>query len=216
MDAEFWHDLWEKKDIGFHQADFNPLMVKHFGALGLEKGVHVFVPLCGKTRDIAWLLSQGYRVTGAELSETAVQELYADLGVTPDVAQDGPLLRYAADGLVVFVGDVFDVSAERLGAVDAVYDRAALVALPEEMRQAYVAHVTTATGAAPQCVIIFTYDQTAMEGPPFSINAMMLENYFHGSYSVEMREVFEIPGPGLKGQVPATESVWLLTGKAGA
>lgn len=213
MDAEFWHDLWEKQDIGFHQADFNPLMVKHFAALRLDRGAHIFVPLCGKTRDIAWLLSQGYRVTGAELSETAVQDLYAELGVVPEVTQDGPLTRYAADGLVVFVGDVFDVTADRLGAVDAVYDRAALVALPEEMRQRYVAHVIAATETAPQVVIVFTYDQTAMEGPPFSINAIMIDNYFEDTYAIKMRESVDIPGPGLKGQVPARESVWLLTTK---
>lgn len=213
MEAEFWHERWAARELGFHQADFNPLMVKHFAALELETGAHVFVPLCGKTRDIAWLLSQGYRVTGAELSETAVQELYAELGVTPDVTQDGPLKRYAADGLVVFVGDVFEVTAERLGAVDAVFDRAALVALPEEMRLRYVVHVIDATQTAPQFVIIFTYDQSAMDGPPFSINAMMLDVYFQDNYAVQMLEVCDVPGPGLKGQVPATESVWLLTEK---
>lgn len=214
MDASFWHDLWAKHDIGFHQAEYNPLMLAHFPALA--EGARVFVPLCGKTRDIAWLLSQGYRVTGAELSETAVRELFADLGVAPEVTQDGPLRRYAADGLVVFVGDVFDLTADRLGPVDAVYDRAALVALPEVIRQRYVDHVIAATGAAPQVVIVFTYDQAAMDGPPFSIDAMMMERYFGGTYAVMMRDAVKVPGPGLKGKVPATESAWLLTDKAQA
>lgn len=34
MEADFWHRKWATNDIGFHQGEANPLLVKHFAALG--------------------------------------------------------------------------------------------------------------------------------------------------------------------------------------
>jgi thiopurine S-methyltransferase len=76
MQADFWHQRWAKGEIGFHESDINPLLIAHFANLGLEPGQRVFVPLCGKTHDISWLLAQGYNVVGAELSETAIKALF--------------------------------------------------------------------------------------------------------------------------------------------
>src|SRR5574337_641591 len=67
MDPNFWREKWAKGEIAFHQREANPLLVEHMARLELPPGSRVFLPLCGKTRDIAWLLSQGYRVCGAEL-----------------------------------------------------------------------------------------------------------------------------------------------------
>jgi thiopurine S-methyltransferase len=69
VDASYWHNRWQSQNIkGFHLPTPNPLLVRHFPALGLPKGARVFVPLCGKSVDLPWLASQGYRVAGAELS----------------------------------------------------------------------------------------------------------------------------------------------------
>ena len=59
MEPDFWHQKWQSNEIGFHKAEANPLLVEHFSALGLDAGARVFVPLCGKTLDIRWLLAQG-------------------------------------------------------------------------------------------------------------------------------------------------------------
>src|SRR6185503_16992975 len=150
---------WERNEIGFHNAEAHPLLVAHFGALSLPKGSRVFLPLCGKTRDIDWLLASGYRVAGAELSPIAVEQLFAELGTVPEVAEIGQLRRYSADGSDIFAGDIFALSRDVLGPVDAVYDRAALVALPKDMRGNYAAHLAEVTGRAPQLLISFDYDQ---------------------------------------------------------
>lgn len=211
MDAGYWHTKWAQGDINFHQADFNTLMTKNFQALGLQVGAHVFVPLCGKTRDIAWLLQQGYRVTGVELNEDAVIALFHDLGLHPDVSQDGSLLRYATVDLVVFVGDIFAVSRLTLGPVHAVYDRAALVALPDTLRADYAAHISRITDGAMQFILTFTYDQSQMNGPPFSVTNEMLADLYGATYQREVLERVTLPGKGLKGRVPATETAWALT-----
>jgi len=209
MEADFWHRKWANNDIGFHEGAVNPLLVKHFSSLGLERGDRVFLPLCGKTLDIHWLLSNDYRVVGAELSKLAVEQLFDELGVEPVVSACGPSRRYSAPNLDVFVGDIFDVSRELLGPVDAIYDRAALVALPEAMRGRYTAHLMDITAKAPQLLICFEYDQSLMAGPPFSLAGAEVARHYRATYEVTLLDGVDIAGR-FKGKIPATESVWLL------
>jgi thiopurine S-methyltransferase len=209
MEHHFWHDKWARGDIGFHEADANPLLVQHFDALGLAPGSRVFLPLCGKTRDIAWLLEKGYRVAGAELSQVAIDQLFAELGVVPQVATEGQSLHYRAPDIDIHVGDIFELTRANLGSVDAVYDRAALVALPEALRTRYAAHLMQLTGTAPQLLICFEYDQAALAGPPFSIPDAEVQQHYDRAYALHCLSSSALPG-GLKGKCPAMEKVWLL------
>ena len=209
MDATFWHERWREKSIGFHNAEVNPLLVRYFSSLALSPGSRVFLPLCGKTRDIAWLLGQGFRVAGVELSEIAVSELFDELGVVPEREAVGELMCFRVDGLAIFQGDIFDLDRETLGAVEAIYDRAALVALPESMRARYTQHLIQMSDAAPQLLINYDYDQSRMPGPPFSISDNELRRHYAGHYRLKSLYNEELEG-GLKGQCPAREKVWLL------
>lgn len=214
MDHEFWHERWQHNEIGFHAPVPNPLLIAHFGALSLKAGDRVFLPLCGKTLDIGWLLSQGFRVVGAELSEKAVKELFAELGVVPEVTETGAVRRYRGEAVEVFVGDILALTQTLLGKVDAVYDRAALVALPLEMRKRYAAHLRTITITAPQLLLCFEYDQREMDGPPFSIRDEEVELHYARHYALEKLASVDVAG-GLKGQCAARENVWLLSRQPG-
>ena len=209
MDTSFWLQRWETNNIGFHKSEVNPILVQYLKKLSLEEGSRVFVPLCGKTRDIAWLLSNGYRVAGAELIEMAVEQLFDELGVAPQISEAGAVKHYSAQNIDIFVGNIFDVSGDRLGPVDAVYDRAALVALPEEMRHRYTAHLMEITSKASQLLISYEYDQTLMAGPPFSISNEEVNQHYKESYDITLVKSSNLPG-GLKGKCAAQESVWLL------
>ena len=209
MDASFWHKKWEINQIGFHQDVTNPLLIKHIGKLELNKGDRIFIPLCGKTVDIAWLLSEGYQVVGVELSEIAIKQLFEALGITPEISNTGQLIHYHADNIDLFIGDIFDLSVKVLGHVDAVFDRAALVALPPEMRLRYSAHMVTLTNTAPQLIICFEYDQSVMNGPPFSIIASEVEQHYAAHYDLTLLDAPNLKG-GLKGRVDAIEAIWLL------
>lgn len=209
MDASFWHQKWESNDIAFHQAEANSLLVNYFHELSLAKGGRIFLPLCGKTRDIAWLLSKGYRVAGAELSPIAVEQLFQGLGVAPQIAEAETASRYSAENIDIFCGDIFLVSDKMLGPVDAVYDRAALVALPKDMRGRYTAHLMKMTAQAPQLLICYDYDQNMMEGPPFSISNEEVRQHYEGRYALRLIASTDVPG-GLKGKCAAKENVWLL------
>lgn len=208
MEHSFWHDRWESGRIGFHEGEPNKLLVAHLSALAVPDGGRVFVPLCGKTLDIGWILSRGHQVVGAELSELAIRQLFEELGADPTISDMGTLKRYRAIDIEIFVGDVFALTSEMLGPVDAVFDRAALVALPEEMRAAYARHIAHLSDKAPQLLICFEYDQSKLDGPPFSIDKAEVERCHGVRYELVRLAKVDAAG-GMRGTA-ATESVWLL------
>lgn len=209
MDAHFWHERWQDNRIGFHAAQANPLLVAHFASLALAPDSRVFLPLCGKTLDIGWLLAQGHRVAGAELSRLAIDQLFDQLGVTPTITQRGALIHYAAPRIDMFVGDIFDLSAQTLAPVDAIYDRAALVALPEDMRLRYGAHVAAISGQAPQLLICFEYAEGVINGPPFSLDPGAIGRVYDGKFTQTLLERRRAPA-GRQGLAAADETIWLL------
>ncbi|MFG1462062.1 thiopurine S-methyltransferase [Xanthobacter sp. DSM 24535] len=209
MDLDFWRTKWENNQIAFHEGKPNALLVKHISHLNLHKGARVFVPLCGKTRDIFWLLSQGFEVVGAELSQLAVAQLFTDLDISPEISEAGALTRCSAPGIDIFIGDIFELTRDTLGPVDAVYDRAALVALPKPLRERYAAHLVDITAAAPQLLICFDYDQSLIDGPPFAVSPDTTRALYGETYRISLLESVPVPG-GLKGTCEATERVFLL------
>ena len=214
MEPSFWHNRWKTNQTGWHERDVNPLLIAHFPSLNVPPGGRVFVPLCGKSLDLGWLLSQGYALAGAELSELAVTELFAELKIEPTISAAGRLTRFRGEKIDIFVGDLFDLSREILGLIDAVYDRAALVALPDAMRVQYTAHLKRLTALAPQLVIGYEYDQTVVPGPPFSVTPDELHRHYGNSYTLTPLARIDVPG-GLKGKCPATEHVWRLSTRLG-
>jgi thiopurine S-methyltransferase len=209
MDPNFWHQRWEDDDIAFHERDANPLLVKYFDRLSLAKGSRVFLPLCGKTLAIHWLLSNGYRVAGSELSEIAVKQLFSELAIEPNVTAINQIRCYSADRIDISMGDFFDLSRGVLGRVDAIYDRAALVALPATMRNRYATHLMEITAQAPQLLICLEYDQSLLDGPPFSVTDKEVHRHYQDSYDLTALATVDVIG-GLKGKCPAKEHVWLL------
>ena len=212
MEAKFWQQIWQDNELGFHQKQVHPWLSEHLRVLGLNSNSRIFLPLCGKTNDIAWLLSQGHQVVGVELVENAVEQLFSSLRVTPEITHQGTLKCYKADNLVVWVGDFFALTQPLLGTVDAIYDRAALVALPYSMRLDYTAHMLTITDNAPQLLITFSYDQSAMDGPPFSVNEAEINNHYLSQYHITPITSAQVQG-GLKGLCEAMEYMWLLQPK---
>ncbi len=186
MSLEYWKKRWESQKIGFHQLTENPLLTSYFNALNLTKFDRLFVPLCGKTKDIAWLLDQGYRVVGVEYSNLAVDQLFEELGVTAQIKKNDLFKHYSESQIDVFVGDFFSLTAEMLGKVDAIYDRAALVALPQDLRRSYSKHLINITHQARQLLITYEYDQNIMNGPPFCVDDKEIMAHYSPYYDIEL------------------------------
>ena len=141
MKADFWHERWESGRTGFHQDETNRYLVQHWNRLQVNADAKVFVPLCGKSRDMLWLRDQGHDVVGAELSSIAVRDFFKEHDLEVSQSAQGDFERWDSEGVTLLCGDVFKLRAGDLEGVGAVYDRAALIALPPEMRRDYVKHL---------------------------------------------------------------------------
>jgi len=168
MEADFWHSRWQEGRIGFHQPDVNSFLKEYWPTL--PKLSRVFVPLCGKSLDMLWLASQGHRVIGVELSEIAAQEFFAEQSVQPNVEQCGNFVSYSANNVTILCGDFFDLSTADLDGVAAVFDRAALIALPKDMRKRYAEYLRKLLPDGCQLLLVgMEYDEAALSGPPFNV-----------------------------------------------
>lgn len=210
MDHDFWHQRWQNQQIGFHLGEVNPILLTHFQTLGLQAGQRIFVPLCGKTLDMHWLLAQGLHVVGAELSQLAIDALFTELGLTPEITQLDTFRHYRAGNIEIFQGDFFALTPALLRSVDAVYDRAALIALPGDLRGRYTDHLKQITGTAPQLLISFQYDQSLVAGPPFSVSKEEVSSHYDEDYTVTQLESIRME-KGMRGLYPAEETAWLLS-----
>ncbi|WP_201582113.1 thiopurine S-methyltransferase [Psychrobacter glacincola] len=216
MNAEFWHSRWQEKRIGFNQSAVNLLLINYFKQLNLPAGSRVFVPLCGKSIDMAWLAAQSYDVVGVELVETAVQAFFTEQNISPTVHQhvDNSAIKYyqgqlSGQTITLWVADIFALSSEDIGSVKAVYDKAALIALPENMRTKYSEHIRKISGHAPQFIITLTYDQSKKAGPPFSISSEQIQQYYGDNYHIS-ELTSELTSIGSAPELTASEHVWLL------
>jgi thiopurine S-methyltransferase len=168
MQSDFWRDRWREGKIGFHEGKPNDFLQRYGARLaGCRR---VLVPLCGKSDDLAYLAAQGHEVVGVELVEEAVKQFFVEHAIAPEVTRREPFAVYRANALTIFAGDFFATTAELIGPIEAIYDRAALVALPRDMRAKYVAHVRAiAPSARTTLLVSLEYPEDAMEGPPFCV-----------------------------------------------
>jgi len=212
MSINYWLKRWQDNDIGFHEQKVNPFLNRYFTNLNIKQNGRVFVPLCGKTNDIAWLLKNKFNVVGVELSESAIIQLFDSLCLTATVTHHGELKLYKAGTLAIWVGDIFALTAQLIGEINAIYDRGALVALPFELRKRYTAHLISITSNAPQLLICCIYDQSKRDGTPYSVSAQEVFDHYHCSYTLQLLKCQRIEN-GIKGVEPANALVWLLSKK---
>jgi len=189
MDKAFWHARWQRREIGFHQQRIHALLQRYWPKLDLPKESAVFVPLAGKSRDMAWLAAQGHRVIGVELSDVAVREFFEEGGLAPNSSAAGAFEIFSAGPFELYCGDFFELTAGMLQDVVAVYDRAALIALPPEMRASYAEALAR---ILPRAAIIFLiaidYPEGEITGPPFAVSSDEVHRLYGASFEIELLE----------------------------
>jgi len=195
MDADFWLQRWQEGQIGFHRNDVMPLLEKHWPSLQLPSGSRVLVPLCGKSLDMHWLAAQGHRVLGVELSPLAVTQFFEEAGLDP-VRTTSPYGEHFSAGPVeIILGDAFGLDPALLADVAGVYDRAALIALPADLRLRYRDTVYASLPAGSQGLLItLEYPQAEKDGPPFSVEQPEVEALFAAPWRhtlLERRDILD-------------------------
>lgn len=187
MEKEFWLERWQRQEIGFHQDEINPYLRRYWTELKLARDATIFVPLCGKSRDMLWLHEQGHAVLGVELSPLAVHAFFEENGVVPTHSTVGNFDCCDAEGFRILCGDFFDLQRGQLGGIVAVYDRASLVALPPEMRARYASHLVGILEPGTKILLVtFDYPQSEMTGPPFAVTQEEVESLYRGRAEVRL------------------------------
>ncbi len=189
MDAEFWQQRWREGRIGFHHEAPMPLLVEHWQQLALPPDRRVLVPLCGKSVDMLWLAAQGCRVLGVEISPLAIAQFLQENGLTA-TTRDSPLGRhYHAGRIELIEGDAFALDAATLAGCDAVYDRAAIIALPPDLRQRYAESVyARLPHGCRGLMITLEYPQAEKDGPPFSVRESEVRALLTPDWRVDVAE----------------------------
>lgn len=186
MQREFWYQRWQLGEIGFHQGEINNHLKLFWSRLSIPSDSRVFVPLCGKSRDMLWLRDQGHSILGVELSPIAVRDFFRENRLEAEVRNIENFQRFKANNIEILCGDFFQLKPEHLEGVAAVYDRASLVALPLELRARYANHlqrIVTPPGSI--LLVTFDYDQREISGPPFAVAEDEVKLLFGARYKIE-------------------------------
>jgi thiopurine S-methyltransferase len=189
MEAGFWQQKWREGQIGFHQQQVTPLLEQYWDAIGVTAGGRVFVPLAGKSLDMAWLAARGHRVLGVELSRIAVEQFFDENDLTPAIRESGHGTHYSAGPIELVCGDAFALDAALLADCTGVYDRAALIALPPQMRQRYAADLYSKL--PPGCrglLVTLEYPQHQKDGPPFAVPQEEVDALYGRDWTIELLE----------------------------
>ena len=214
MRINFWIKAWGEGNIGFHQGDIHPALKKYWP--GLEAGNSVLVPLSGKSRDLLWLEKRGIDVIGVEFIESAVLDFFREnkLDWEETVQYGHPCYRVRGRNIWIFVADFIQFANDYDGQpIDSLYDRAALVALPEDMRPDYVAACEKLlTNSAQGLLVTMEYEPIAMEGPPFSVPNEEVERLWKGRLElVEQMDMLSSMRRAVKsGVLRLDEYFWIL------
>lgn len=193
-DNQRWLRLWrDQQQSSFHQLAVNPLLSRFWQKLGLKRSHRVLVPLCGKSLDMLWLAEQGHEVVGIELSPIAVEAFFKERDLQAKKQRIGNFVRWRAKTISIWCGDFFALSSKQIGRIDAVFDRAALTALPPESRHAYVSKLMDLTEqGAP--ILLFTIEDIESDGGRESRSVdRELDDLCQGNYSVQLLHSEVIP-----------------------
>jgi len=198
MEPEFWHKRWSSNQIGFHSPQVNPYLQRFWPQLGVAQGSRVLVPLCGKTLDLIWLVQQGYSVLGVELSEKAATDFFLEHQLEPSVSEEGAFKVFRAAGIEIRRGNFFALEPGDVADCSALYDRAALIALPVPMREQYAAHLQSILPRGVGLLITLDYTQDEMPGPPFSVGDDEVQRLLGGAWQLEVLQVQDVLGESWK------------------
>ena len=186
-----WIQRWQENKIGWHRDFPNTKLIEFIDCLELNPGDKVFVPLCGKSKDMLYLMEQGYQVIAVELSALAAEQFFADNQLTYQKHQEGCFKVYSADNICIYIGDFFELSKHQLSGVVAVYDRAALIALPMGLRVKYAQHLYAIISSDCRMLLLtLNYPQSQISGPPYAVNKDEVLSLYKDGFECQLLQCF--------------------------
>jgi thiopurine S-methyltransferase len=189
IDNQHWLERWQQNRIGFHESAINRHLQQYLTQFSLVPGATLFLPLCGKSYDIAWLSQQGFEVVGIELSGLAIEAFFEEHSLPYQTFESDRFILRKAGNISLYEGDFFDLRARDIGECALVYDRAALIAIDESQRANYCEQLMSIIpGSSNMLLITLEYNQSEMEGPPYAVSSDEVERSYAGAFSIELLE----------------------------
>ncbi len=192
MDAEFWLRCWQQDQLGWQLDAPHPLLLTAPPDWFTPHAV--FVPLCGKSPDLQYLAATA-PVVGAELSELACGAFFLERGWMPEIRTEADVVCYRHKNIAIWQGDYFAMQPTQLANCHRVYDRAALIALPEQMRRDYVRQLRRLMPKADMLLLSLEYPPGEKQGPPFSVPADEVYDLFDFA-TVKLWQQRDLTGQG--------------------
>lgn len=212
----FWTELWREGRTSFHKEEVNHDLVNIFPNLNVPARGRVLVPLCGKSLDMLWLIRQGYHVVGIELIEQAIHQFAQEHQIAFQQEIIGQIKHFFTDNMDLWVTDIFALNSELIQSVDAIYDRAALIALPKKLRSEYV-DICLQWLKPKGSILLKTleYNQEEIQGPPYSVSPEEVALLYRQCAIIEslksqIREQNRNDPLFMKGISRANDQVWCI------
>ena len=187
-----WLEFWANNETDWHSDVVTQELEKYLGLLKLESGDTVFVPLCGKSLDMIYMLNRGFSVIGVEVSEIGIKQFFHENGLDFTISQVGEFDLYSAKNIEIYCGDFFSLTSKHLCGVKAVFDRKSLIALDRNLRQKYVKHLNDIISLGVRILLItLHYPTHQMSGPPFSVDKSEVESLFSMAFNYQELKSFQ-------------------------
>lgn len=187
MEISYWQSRWKKKKIGWHLDEVYPLLPKVWPQISVNGNDRVLVPLCGKSLDMIWLAEQGCHVTGVEVSPRALREFRERSPSTFTESNSHGFTVYKSEHIELWEGDFLKFPSTVISRPDVIYDKAALVALPPELRSDYAHKVRELCREKTKILLqTFDYVQEEMNGPPFSVPEQEVRDHFGDRFELTL------------------------------
>jgi len=181
-----WLDRWRKGTTGWHRSDINPQLIKNINQFTKARTKKIFVPLCGASLDMIYLIDQGFHVVGVELSSLAIDRFFIENKMEHKVSKVGDFDLYQGKNIDIYCGDFFKLKRYYLDEVSFVYDRAALIALNPDLQKKYALHLKAILPICSKILLLtMFYPQNEMEGPPYSVGDDDVEDLFSESKAIK-------------------------------
>ncbi|KAI1289341.1 Thiopurine S-methyltransferase [Halotydeus destructor] len=190
---DFWNDnFWNQGRSPWHIAHPHKQLVAHQDALFGNGQVRVLVPLCGKTVDMKYIYDLGHEVVGVEGSSEAIELFFKESGIEYTVCDDKITYQSLDKKLTIVKHNFFTLAGDWVKSFDCVWDRAALVAILPEDRATYVDAIKRLTKKSFKYLLVtLDYEQSKVDGPPFSVPLEEVKQLFQGFAKVEQLSLLE-------------------------
>lgn len=204
MEISYWQSRWRKDKTGWHMDQVYPLLPDLWPALSLKAGARILVPFCGKSVDMQWFISEGFHVTGVDVAEKALHAFMERSQKSFSSHQQYGFQVFRSKNMELWQGDFQKLPVTKIPPFDAIYDKAALIALPRNMRPKYAQKILQCSGPETQMLLqTFEYEQDEMPGPPFSVDEREIRQLYgkqfdlallHQKQKPELRDKFQRRG----------------------